>query len=169
MDRLGNISKLNLLIWLFPLLYFIHDLEEIFTVEKFLTKHADIIPFTVTTLQFTVAFFMLWLLTFVGCYKASKQQKFLGMKANAFFSFLVPGIFLANGIGHLIQFIVFKGYVPGILTSIFIIYPYSFFTLKYMLQKNILTTKRFLFFLFLGFILQGPFAFTALVVAKLLV
>ncbi|MED4728293.1 hypothetical protein D1872_225710 [compost metagenome] len=166
---LYKISKLNRLIWLFPPLYLIHDIEEILTVEKFLVKHSNVLPISITTLQFTFAFFLLWILTLLGCYKASKKRRFLGMEAYTFFSFLVPGIFLANGIGHLLQFILFQCYVPGIITSILVIYPYSFFTLKHLLNENLLTTRRFLLFLFLGFILQAPFAFVALLIAKLLI
>lgn len=52
------------------------------------------------------------------------------MNPTTYLAFLVPGILLANGIGHFLQFIFFKEYVPGIITSIFILYPYSFFTAK---------------------------------------
>ncbi|MFX3623226.1 MAG: HXXEE domain-containing protein [Ectobacillus sp.] len=167
MQFVNNI-KLHVLIWLFPILYFIHDLEEILTVESFLEKQAHLIPFRVTTAQFTFAFALLWIVAFIGCYQASKQRTFLGMDGTAFFSFLVPGILLANGIGHLLQAIFFRGYVPGILTSIFIIYPYAFLTLYYLLKNGVLTMRRFLFFFVLGFILQGPIAFAALLIAKLL-
>jgi hypothetical protein len=76
--------------------------EEILTVEEYLTKHSDVVPIKVTTLEFTLAFLLLWILTFIGCYKASKNKHFLGLEPKTFFSFLVPGIFLANGIGYLI-------------------------------------------------------------------
>ncbi|WCN39733.1 HXXEE domain-containing protein [Aneurinibacillus uraniidurans] len=157
-----------MLIFLFPILYFVHDIEEILTVEKFLANHSDMIPFRITTAQFTCAFILLWILTLFGCYQTLHQKRFLGMSAITFFSFLVPGIFLANGIGHLLQFIFFQSYVPGVVTSVLIIYPYSFFTLRYLLRKNLLTLKKFLLFLFLGFILQAPFALLALLIAKVL-
>ncbi|MGG3738811.1 HXXEE domain-containing protein [Aeribacillus pallidus] len=160
------ISKLNRLIWLFPLLYFIHDVEEILTVEEFLTKHSDVVPIKVTTLEFTLAFLLLWILTFIGCYKASKNKRFLGLEPKTFFSFLVPGIFLANGIGHLIQLILFQSYVPGIITSIVIIYPYSFITLKYLIHEQLLTVRKFHLFLCLGFILQAPIALLAHIIVK---
>lgn len=164
-----RISKLNTFIWLFPLLFFIHDLEEILTVEKFLVKHSHIVPIHVTRIEFSFAFILLWLIASIGCYRASRRRRFLGMEASTFFSFLVPGIFLANGIGHLLQFIFFRSYVPGIITSVLIIYPYSFVTLKYLLNENLLTIRRFLLFLYLGFILQAPFALVAIVIAKVLV
>lgn len=48
---------------LFPLFYFIHDLEEILTVETFLFNHSDTISFRLTTRQFTFAFLLLWILS----------------------------------------------------------------------------------------------------------
>lgn len=161
-------TKFNKLIWLFPLLYFIHDMEEILTVESFLLTHSDRIPVQITTLEFTLAFLLLWAVAVIGCYFASKQKRFLGMEATTFFSFLVLGILLANGIGHLFQLFFFREYVPGIITSILIIYPYSFLALKYLLKEQVLTVKRFLIFLVLGFILQAPLAASALLISKVL-
>ncbi|WP_102344840.1 HXXEE domain-containing protein [Bacillus sp. Marseille-P3661] len=158
---------LKKLILLFPILYLIHDIEEILTVEKFLIDHAEILPISMTSEKFTFAFILLWILSAIGCYQALNNRKYFGMEPITFLSFLVPGVLLANGIGHLLQFIFFRDYVPGILTSIVIIYPYSFFTLRYLLKNELLTFKRFGLFFLMGFILQGPFALAAHLVAKL--
>lgn len=159
--------KLKSLILAFPILYLIHDIEEIFTVEPFL-QHHTIIPFHVTTLQFTIAFLLLWALAFIGCVQAVRNRPFLGMKPDTFFALLVPGIFFANGVGHLLQFLFFRSYVPGLITAIFIIYPYSLFALRQLLREGVLTVKKFLLFFCLGFLLQGPFAAAALFLAGLL-
>jgi hypothetical protein len=90
------------------------------------------------------------------------------MEPHTFFAFLVPGIFFANGVGHLLQFLFFRSYVPGLITAILIIYPYSLFALSLLLREGILTTKKFLLFFCLGFLLQGPFAAAALFLAGLL-
>lgn len=158
---------LKKLILLFPFLYLLHDIEEIFTIEKFLIAYSNIIPFRVTTVEFAFAFTILWILASIGCFKAFVGRKFLGMNPNTYLSFLVPGILLANGIGHLLQFIFFKDYVPGIITSTFIIFPYSFFTAKFLITERLLTLKRFLIYLILGFILQGPLALVAHYLSKL--
>jgi len=158
--------KLKPLILAFPILYLIHDIEEIFTVESFLQQHA-VIPFHVTTLQFTIAFLLLWALASIGCVQAVRNRQFLGMKPHTFFAFLVPGIFFANGVGHLLQFLFFRSYVPGLITAILIIYPYSLFALRQLLRNGMLTVKRFFLFFCLGFLLQGPFAAAALFLAGL--
>jgi hypothetical protein len=90
------------------------------------------------------------------------------MEPHTFFAFLVPGIFFANGVGHLLQFLFFRSYVPGLITAILIIYPYSLFALRLLLREGILTLQGFFLFFCLGFLLQGPFAAATLFLAELL-
>ncbi|WP_318502339.1 HXXEE domain-containing protein [Bacillus sp. T3] len=159
-------SKFTMLLKLFPPLYLIHDMEEILTVEKFLNVHSNIIPFRVTTIEFSIAFTLLWIIGSIGCFKALKNKQFIGMKPTTYLSFLVPGILLANGIGHLLQFIFFRAYVPGIITSILILFPYSFITAKFLIAERVLTMKKLYIYLLIGFVLQAPLAFFALFIAK---
>nr|WP_276519833.1 HXXEE domain-containing protein [Bacillus infantis] len=167
-DRGPVPSSLKKLILLFPFLYLLHDIEEILTVEKFLGSHSDIIPFQVTAVEFSLAFMLLWIVASIGCFKAAAGRSFLGMKPAVFVSFLIPGILLANGIGHLFQFIFFRSYVPGIVTSLLIIFPYSFFTAKQLIAERLLTVKRFLGYLVLGFVLQVPAALAAHLISNLI-
>lgn len=161
-------SKFRRLLLLFPPLYLIHDIEEILTIEKFLEENSNILPFSVTTLEFAFAFTLLWIFASIGCYKAFLGKRFIGMKPTTFLAFLVPGILLANGIGHLLQFYFIKDYVPGIITSILILIPYSFFTAKFLISERLITKIRLLSFLILGFIAQAPLALTALYASKII-
>jgi hypothetical protein len=163
-----HLSKFKKLLFIFPFLYLIHDIEEILTVEKFLNENSNIIPYRVTTMEFAFAFTLLWVLASIGCYKAFIDRKFIGMNQTTYLSLLVPGILLANGITHLLQFIFFKDYIPGILTSIFILFPYSVFTAKFLITERELTLKSFLVYLILGFVLQVPLALVALYISKLI-
>ncbi len=88
------------------------------------------------------------------------------MNPTTYLAFLVPGILLANGIGHFLQFIFFKEYVPGIITSIFILYPYSFFTAKVLITERLMTKKRLLSYFLIEFVLQAPLALIALFISK---
>jgi hypothetical protein len=161
-------KKFYILVWLFPFLFLIHDIEEMITIERFIDNHSDIIPLSITTLQFTVAFCLLWVLTIIACYKISHNRPFLGMEPITLFSFIVPGIFLANGVGHVLQMIYFQSYVPGIITAVVIIFPYSLYALKQLLAKKLLSVKKFIRFVIIGFVLQAPFALLALLIGKLL-
>lgn len=165
-DKQYPLSTFKKLVFLFPLLYFIHDIEEILTVEKFLEENSNRIPFSVTTLEFSFAFILLWILSSIGCYKAFIGEKFIGMNPTTFLSLLVPGTLLANAIGHLLQFIFFKDYVPGIITSVMILFPYSFFTAKFLITERSVTIKRLCIYFLVGFVLQAPLALVALTSAK---
>ncbi|MFS0862038.1 HXXEE domain-containing protein [Fredinandcohnia sp. 179-A 10B2 NHS] len=159
--------KLQRFLILFPFLYLLHDIEEIMTVEKFLITNSTSIPFRVTGAEFAFAFTLLLIFASIGCFKAFSGRKFLRMEPTTYLSFLVPGILLANGIGHVLQFIFFKDYVPGIITTILIIFPYSFLTVKFLITERILTVKKFLSFLLIGFVLQAPLALIAHFISKL--
>lgn len=160
-----DVSKFRRFLVLFPPLYLIHDIEEILTVEKFLEDNSNIIPFSVTTLEFSFAFTLLWLFASIGCYKAFYGNRFIGMKPTTFLAFLVPGILLANGIGHILQFFFFKDYVPGIITSSLILIPYTFFTAKFLISERVMTKIRILSYLVVGFIAQAPLALMALYIS----
>lgn len=165
--RLTLNSKMKKLIILFPILYLLHDIEEIITIEIFLLAHSNIIPIRVTAAEFTLAFTLLWILASVGCFYAFAGKRFLRMAPTTYLTFLVPGMLLANGIAHVFQFIFFKGYVPGIMTTIMIIFPYSLFTLKILITERLVTFKRFIVYLLVGFVIQAPLALGAHFISKL--
>ncbi|WP_077618191.1 HXXEE domain-containing protein [Bacillus sinesaloumensis] len=164
-----DVSKFRNLLLLFPPLYLIHDIEEIITVEKFLEENSNVIPFSVTTVEFLFAFTLLWILAAIGCYKAFLGIRFIGMEPTTFLAFLVPGILLANSIGHLLQYIFFKDYVPGIITSVFILIPYSLFTAKFLISERVITKTRLLSHLIVGFIAQALLALIALFISKIII
>ncbi|MFD1778456.1 HXXEE domain-containing protein [Fredinandcohnia salidurans] len=162
-------SKIHLFLFLFPLLYLIHDIEEILTVEKFLLKHSDLFPFRITALEFAVAFSLLWILALVGCFQTYRNKRFLGMKPATYLAFLVPGIILANAIGHVLQFIYLKDYIPGLITSIIILIPYSFFTARFLIIRGEITVKKLVTYFVIGFLAQGPLALLAHIVSSTIV
>ncbi|WP_449537726.1 HXXEE domain-containing protein [Ferdinandcohnia sp. Marseille-Q9671] len=161
-----NLTHVQTLLILFPLLYLLHDIEEIVTIEQFLITQSDTIPFRVSTLG--VAFSFLWILATIGCYQTVLGKKFLGMKPTTYLSFLVPGIISANGVGHIIQFFVFREYVPGIITTIVVLLPYSFFAGKYLLHTRQITVRKLGAFFLLGFVFQVPLALAAHFLSKLI-
>ncbi|WP_157796171.1 HXXEE domain-containing protein [Bacillus xiapuensis] len=162
----AHILKLAKFIWLFPLLYFLHDLEEILTIESFLKEQANVLPVRITAIEFSLAFMGLWVLGTIGCCRTARGRTFLSMSPVMFLAFLVPGVLLANGTAHVLQLIILRSYVPGIVTSVLILFPYAFASLKYLLMEKLITAKKCFFLFGLGFILQLPLAGLALLLAK---
>ncbi|WP_442593669.1 HXXEE domain-containing protein [Neobacillus sp. D3-1R] len=162
-------TKMTRFIWLFPIFFLIHDIEEILTIEGFIKEHSNIIPVQINTFQFMFAFILLWIVALIGCYYSVNGKRFLGMSPLTLFYFLVPGIFLANGLGHVMQFVFFHSYVPGIMTTFMVIFPYCYFVLRYLFKGHWITIKQLLFYFWIGFVLQGPLALGAILIAKLLI
>ncbi len=159
-------KRFHLLVTAFPVIFLLHDLEEIFTIENFLSNHTDQIPFKVTTLEFTLAFLLLWIFTFIGCKSVLKNRTFLWMRPLTFFTLLVPGILFANGIGHILQFFFFQEYVPGLITTICILFPYCFLSIRFLIREKYLSKFKLMVFFLIGFGLQTIFAFGAIIAAK---
>lgn len=157
-------STLKKLILFFPVIFLIHDLEEIVTIEQVQLPFQ--LPFTISVLEFTVAFIFLWLIVSIGCLYSANGRRFLRIKPIPFFSLLVAGVFLANGIGHVLQAMVFQKYVPGVITAVLLLIPYCIMAVKMLYDAKILSVKHIAGYLVVGFLLQTPAALLALLIGK---
>ncbi|MGE7621647.1 HXXEE domain-containing protein [Viridibacillus sp. NPDC096237] len=135
-------------------------MEEILTVADFTAK----LPFSVSTEEFVIAFILLWVIVLIGCVMVVTNKRFVGIQPIKFFTLLVAGVFLANGIGHVVQSIIFQRYVPGVITAMVILIPFCLFSIRRLMLENLITPKQIGGYLILGFILQTPFALTALLI-----
>lgn len=146
---------------LFPLVFLIHDLEEILTVEQ-----VDLpVPIEITSLQFTLAFILLWIIVTWACISAANQKRFLGMNPITTFSFILA-IFLVNGIGHVLQSVIFRKYVPGVVTAVVLLIPFCLYCLKRLQDEQLITKKDITKHLLIGAILITPTILMALLIGK---
>lgn len=148
-----------MLIW--PLVFLIHDLEEILTVEQFELPF----PIEITTLQFTIAFILLWIVVTWACINAANQKNFFGMNPITTFA-LIIAIFLVNGIGHILQSIILWKYVPGVITAVVLLIPFCLYCLKRLQDEQSITKKEFTKLLLVGAILITPTILVALLIGK---
>jgi len=139
-----------LLVWLFPIIFAIHDFEEIVVVEKWIAKNkqdlANKLPkralnyfeknFAMEIHQFSIVVYaefviisaatlFVYLYGFVGFYK----WFYLGLFAVLFF----------HAFTHIGQAILLKRYTPGVLTSILLLIPYGLWFYYVLLQTNIIS------------------------------
>ncbi|WP_066299340.1 HXXEE domain-containing protein [Bacillus sp. FJAT-29937] len=126
-------------IWLFPIMFMIHDLEEIITIEGFMDKHKNRVPKTILTRivmigrkilgakssQFSVTtawiFLILSIITFRTAYLLPSGENFLLFTA-------ALNVFFLQTFSHISQTIIFRSYTPGVLTAVFIVIPYTLLT-----------------------------------------
>lgn len=139
-------------IWLFPIAFIIHDFEEIIMVEKWIkhnsaklneilpTKMADRIKsqFSMTTAQFSVAVFIIFLFVSSSTILANQYllQSSLG---NIHFFVVVTLVFFLHAFTHIGQSILLRSITPGVVTSIFVILPYSFYLYRALFANEVIT------------------------------
>lgn len=161
------------LIWLFPILFIIHDFEEIILVEKWLhnnrkkiykrlpPKIADRIvkQFSMTTAQFAAAVIVIFLFVSAATVSAI-QYLYNGTSWNLYFFIAVTLVFFIHAFTHIGQTIIFRSIVPGTITSVIIIIPYSILLYRSLLIEEIVTWKMILISLPFG-VLFFPIVLTA--------
>ncbi|WP_066064397.1 HXXEE domain-containing protein [Neobacillus soli] len=136
---LHELFSIETVIWLFPIIFMFHDLEEIITVESFMTKYKTIVPKTflaklTLTIKKTlgkkssqlsiVAAWILLILTFITFMTAY----FLPIGENFLLFTAALNVFFLQAFSHIAQTSIFQGYTPGVITALFIVIPYSLLT-----------------------------------------
>jgi len=138
---------LVVMLWLLPVVFFIHDGEEIATIEWWLRKNQDnpwlskISPVPISwnkhiTLQFTYAVlligFVLTSLTFLTA---------LNFEIGSPFNVLFAGfamVILLDGVKHAAVSIFLRKYTPGVLTAVILEIPYGIYALYRFLHADMI-------------------------------
>ena len=143
------------LLWLVPILFAIHNLEEAPFMAAWTQKLPNSPIKPVTTPQFSIAVTILTILSFVitfwGIDGAPGSIELLLILA-------IQAIMLVNAIvPHIATTIKFKMYSPGVITAVFLNIPFSVYLFSRAINENFLITNQ-LIWLFVF----APFAMIAL-------
>lgn len=152
-------------IWAAPVVFLVHDTEEILTVESWLRAHRSELPTaaqplaTVTTGQFALAVALL----FVGFLAVTVHAVRQARRGRASVPFLlVAGALVANGLTHLVQAAYFRGYTPGVVTALLVVLPYGYLLGARLLATGFITRRTLLGAIAAGAVAQIPIAALAL-------
>ncbi|ASA20414.1 HXXEE domain-containing protein [Paenibacillus donghaensis] len=137
LSYIDGLVRLEALIWLLPVAFFIHDGEEIGTMERWLRKAKEnpritfenrlLNPDKNITIQFTVAVLLLGLvLTVVAALTAERFQT--DGQLNLLFIGIVA-VMLGDGVKHLGISLALRSYSAGVATALFIEIPYGAYAL----------------------------------------
>lgn len=140
------------LIWLFPIMFVFHDLEEIIMLERWLNKNSDkvynklpkkiadrvINHFSMSTAQFSVAVLIIFLFVSSSTYLANQYMN-SGPLGNIYLFTIMITIFFLHTFTHIGQSIILKSITPGVITSIFIVLPYSVILFRALFENDIIT------------------------------
>jgi hypothetical protein len=147
--RLDAWLTLNRMFWLFPVIFLIHDGEELLVMEQWLKEHQSvgygriqqflstgfIENVSWTTSSFAIAMTMLFIIISLGSYLATRERRKLGL-----FVIMLTIAYL-NVFTHTAQTILIGGYTPGVVTAWIVLLPYTLFVYWRLNAANLLTTR----------------------------
>jgi hypothetical protein len=146
-------------IWAGPVVFLLHDAEEILTVESWLRAHRTELPeqlqpfAAVTTGQFTLAVALLFV-GFVAAAIHGVRQARHGRTSAPFM--IIAGALVANGLTHLAQAAYFRSYTPGVVTALALVLPYGYALGARLLATGLATRRTLVVAVTAGAVAQIP-------------
>lgn len=134
-----KLINIEIIIWLFPIMFMFHALEEIITIESFITKYRKQIPDSffaklILTIKkrlgeksAKLAISMAWILLLIS-FITVMNASLLPIGPNFLVFLAIFNLFFLQAFSHVGQTIIFRDYTPGVITALFIVIPYSFLT-----------------------------------------
>ncbi|MGE8055078.1 HXXEE domain-containing protein [Bacillus mycoides] len=126
-------------IWLIPLLFFFHNLEEAFQMPQYITNRFSI--HFITNKQFFIAISILT--TFVLLIVILYQ---LSIISSIYLIIFIQGCIFFNAVQHIILYFIYRSYNPGVISaSIIILFSLFLFSSKKLLipKKKLASTLIF--------------------------
>ncbi|MED0903490.1 HXXEE domain-containing protein [Bacillus cereus] len=119
------------IIWLIPLLFFFHNLEEAFRMPQYIANRFSI--HFITNKQFFIAISILT--TFVLIMVILYQ---LSIISSIYLILFIQGCIFFNAVQHIILYFIYRSYNPGVISAVFIVIFSIFFLLseKYFIHKK---------------------------------
>ena len=168
-----NRKSLARVLWLLPLVFIIHDGEELLTMPGWIVRHqqkldqlarmneiaAEMVhSLPTTTAQVAVAIGFILLLFVVVTAGASMTRR-RGFWLYAYASLL--GVLFLHVFTHIAQAILIGGYAPGVIGAVVAIIPGALYLYKRLFEAKLLTVKSALVTALIGFALFVPGAMLA--------
>ncbi|MED0951987.1 MULTISPECIES: HXXEE domain-containing protein [Bacillus cereus group] len=151
------------LFWLLPIIFTLHNTEEYlflsqmneFLINKigkgFHEPHIFLIAIVLLTLFVTI------ITIFYYTNKTALLERLM---------ILILTIIFANGIMHTVSSIIFSKYMPGVITSVLFILPYSIWIIYLLKNKEGIPLKKMFLVFLLSWLLMPPLIVFFLLIAK---
>ena len=153
-------------IWLAPVVFLVHDAEELATVAGWLRTHAAALPRVVqphaaaiTTSGMAVSVAILFVLFVMAAWDGARRAR-LGRRSWPFL--LAAGALAGNALTHLAQAAYFGGYTPGVVTAVLLCVPYAILLADALEHAGLLSRRDGVRLLAIGVLIQGPIVLAAL-------
>lgn len=135
-------NRTRLILLLAPLLFFLHDLEEIQRMPAFITANTGRLPAlyaNISNVQFILAIAILTTLTLAVAIPAVCNLK--PGPVMALYAF-IAGVRLANMLVHLLQVVYFRKLTPGAYTALPVLLPAAVLLLRTLRKADLITPRQ---------------------------
>ncbi|MDW7694580.1 HXXEE domain-containing protein [Flammeovirgaceae bacterium SG7u.111] len=158
--------NLHTLVALLPFAFALHNLEEVFGMEKWTKSIPPSFHKPVITKQFAIAVSLFTLLGFISVYADGLYP------SESLYYWVIAGfagmILLNVFFPHLIATIYLKKYAPGVITGILINLPLALFILLELEKENLLTQSQLIVAIVSGGLVGVILAFVFLKIGNIL-
>jgi hypothetical protein len=145
------------LLWLVPIFFTIHNLEEALLMPAFIERRNSAVPASlskiippVTYKQFLVTLIIItvvpYLITFFWLSRRWALYLLVGLQV----------VMLINIFAHTLTALFLGGYAPGLITALVINLPFSLYLLKRAAQEKWMSRKALALLFPLGLLIHGP-------------
>ena len=132
--------ELHNALWLFIVIFMLHDFEEIITVEHWSQKNKNLVKNSNNNLKL-----LIWKFWNINSHSFAKRDVFIFLIASIFVFIKVQFIdsnltsvlfisflcfVLLHNLVHILQTIILKTYTPGLCTAVFLVTPYTVYLLN---------------------------------------
>jgi hypothetical protein len=165
----GTSSRLTRWILAAPAVFVVHDGEELLTIVPWLRAHRAALPAIiqpladVTTSQLASAMLVLFTGLVVAAAHGARRAR---RGARSMLFLLLAGALVGNGLTHLGQALLFRGYTPGLITALLVVLPYGYGLGRELRSHRMLSTRGWAGFVALGIALQIPIIVGTLLLAR---
>jgi lipopolysaccharide export LptBFGC system permease protein LptF len=145
--------RLQRVLWLFPLVFLIHDGEEIATMPTWIEQNqaalahvaslgtigdqiVENLATTTTEVAAAVAFELLFILVATLLVVHHPRRRF-----GLYFYAALLGAFTFHVLTHVGQAVVFGGYIPGVVSAVLVIPPASYYLYRWLFAAKLLTWR----------------------------
>jgi hypothetical protein len=161
-----NTIPFDCLLWLVPILFTLHNMEEAPFMERWSKRLPVKLPIYYTTHQFIVAVTLITLFGFLLTYYVVEH---LNNSIGYWLMFEFQMVLFFNAfIPHIGATIRFRMYSPGVVTATLITIPFSLYLFHRALNEHVLTWNQVWVLLIIAPILMLAFTFGFLQIGKLL-
>ena len=161
-------------IYLFPLLFAIHNAEEALTIATYGRAAMEQLGADIdlpATEEFAASVALLTLIALAVSHAAARADMRDPKRAGTAYHvwLLVVAIAFGNVFAHVAQALFARGYVPGLATALGLMLPYGIAAFTLGMRAGYLHGLRVATFVIAGLVLQAPVAYMALLIGRLFV